>query len=130
MFDEEMTEPSGLDNAIDRALKFLEDVDCGSKEYTAIADQLTKLYRMKEIEETLKQKELEVLGRQLEIEATCQLREIEADLKRKELNTPKRVSKDTLVLVAGNLLGIVVILGYEKAHVVTSRAMNFVMKLR
>jgi hypothetical protein len=130
MFGEEKSEPAGLDHAIDKALKALDDVDCGSKEYTAIADQLTKLYKMKEIEETLKQKELEALGRQIEIEATCRLREVEADLKLKELNTPKRVSKDTLVLVAGNLLGIVVILGYEKAHVVTSRAMNFVMKLR
>lgn len=42
----------------------------------------------------------------------------------------KRVSPDTLVLVAGNLAGIILILSYEKANVLTSRALGFVMKLR
>lgn len=50
--------------------------------------------------------------------------------KAKEQETPKRVSPDTLILVAGNLLGIVLILNYEKANVLTSRAIGFVMKLR
>jgi hypothetical protein len=50
--------------------------------------------------------------------------------KARETIHPKRVSPDTLVLVAGNLAGIVLILGYEKANVLTSRALNFVMKLR
>lgn len=50
--------------------------------------------------------------------------------KLKEQNTPKRVSPDTLVLVAGNLAGIALILGYERAHVVTSKALGFVLKSR
>lgn len=50
--------------------------------------------------------------------------------KLKEFDSKKRVSPDTLVLVAGNLVGIVLILGYEKANVITSRAIGFVMKLR
>lgn len=50
--------------------------------------------------------------------------------KAKEIFAPKQVSRDTLVLVAGNLVGIVLILGYERAGVITSRALNFVMKLR
>lgn len=50
--------------------------------------------------------------------------------KLKEQNTPKRVSPDTMVLVAGNLAGIVLILGYERAHVVTSKALGFVLKSR
>lgn len=48
----------------------------------------------------------------------------------KEKNSPKRVSPDTLILVAGNLAGIVLILGYERAHVVTSKALGFVLKSR
>lgn len=35
-----------------------------------------------------------------------------------------RVSKDTLALVLGNLAGIVVIVGHERAHVVTSKALS------
>lgn len=50
--------------------------------------------------------------------------------KLKEIDSQKRVSPDTLILVAGNLVGIVLILGYEKANVITSRAIGFVMKLR
>lgn len=41
-----------------------------------------------------------------------------------------RVSKDTLVAVGANLLGIALILGYERAHVVASKALSFVLKTR
>ena len=41
-----------------------------------------------------------------------------------------RVSPDTLVIVAGNLIGIGIIVAYESRNVVTSKALNFVMKLR
>lgn len=50
--------------------------------------------------------------------------------KLKENHTPKRVSPDTLALVLGNLIGIVIILGYERAHVVTSKALTFVLRSR
>jgi len=50
--------------------------------------------------------------------------------KLKEKDIPKRPSPDTLVLVAGNILGIVLILQFERVNVVTSRAIGFVMKLR
>lgn len=38
------------------------------------------------------------------------------------------VSLDQVVAVVGNLAGIIMILGYENAHVVTSKALGFVMK--
>lgn len=41
---------------------------------------------------------------------------------------PDRISRDTLLIVAGNLLGIIVIVGYEQKHVVASKALNFVLK--
>lgn len=39
------------------------------------------------------------------------------------------VSPDVLATVIGNLLGIVLIVGHERAHIVTSKALLFVQKL-
>ena len=41
-----------------------------------------------------------------------------------------RMSKDAVLAVVGNLAGIVMILGYERAHIVTSKALGFVMKTK
>ncbi len=41
-----------------------------------------------------------------------------------------RLSKDTLALVAGNLFGILLIVGHERAHVVVSKALPFVGKFK
>mgnify|MGYP003406553633 CR=1 FL=1 len=46
-----------------------------------------------------------------------------------ESKSKKRVSPDTLAIIAGNIAGIVAILGYERAHIVTSKAFGLVMKL-
>jgi hypothetical protein len=46
-----------------------------------------------------------------------------------ESKSKKRVSPDTLAVIAGNLAGIVAILGYERAHIITSKAFGLVMKL-
>lgn len=40
----------------------------------------------------------------------------------------RRVSPDTVALVFGNLLGILIIVGYEHAHVVTTKALGFTLK--
>lgn len=48
--------------------------------------------------------------------------------KLKEIDKPERVSKETLALIAANLLGIILILGHEQTNVVTSKALNFVFK--
>jgi hypothetical protein len=45
-------------------------------------------------------------------------------------NSSGPVSKDALVTAGANLAGILLILNYERAHVVTSKALGFVMKLR
>lgn len=50
----------------------------------------------------------------------------------KEVDTksaPERISPDTLMKVSGNLLGIMLIVGHERAHVVTSKALTFVKQL-
>ncbi len=50
-----------------------------------------------------------------------------------EIETKKvtiKVSPDTIAIIAGNLLGIALILGFEKANVLTSKALGFVMRGR
>ena len=85
---------SGLDDAIDRLLREMEDWSGNDEEYGTLVSRLSKLHEMRMKE------------------------------------NPDRISKDTLAIVAGNLAGIVLIVGHERAHVVTSKALNFVMKLR
>ena len=41
-----------------------------------------------------------------------------------------KVSKDTLAVVIGNLVGIVLILGYERVNIITSKALSFVIRGR
>lgn len=47
-----------------------------------------------------------------------------------EAYSSKPVSRDTLVLAATNLAGILLILTHERAHIVTSKALGFVLKSR
>lgn len=39
-----------------------------------------------------------------------------------------RISRDTLAIIGANLLGILVIVGYEHAHVMTSKALTHIIK--
>lgn len=40
----------------------------------------------------------------------------------------RRVSPDTIAVVAGNILGILIIVAYERGHVMTTRAKEYVLK--
>ena len=40
----------------------------------------------------------------------------------------RRPSPDGMILVAGNLLGILIIVAYEQKHVMTSKGLGFVLK--
>lgn len=53
------------------------------------------------------------------------LKEIDA-----KIDHPRRVSADTLAIVGGNILGIVMIVGHERASVLTSKALTFLTKVR
>lgn len=46
----------------------------------------------------------------------------------KNSSSNNRISADAMITVGANLLGIILILGYERAHVVTSKALGFVVK--
>lgn len=55
---------------------------------------------------------------------------LETLYKAKSHDRCRHVSPDTIATIAGNLLGIALILGYEKANVITSKALGFVIKGR
>lgn len=48
----------------------------------------------------------------------------------KSIDARPSVSPDTKLLVLANLAGIAIIVGFEKSHILTSKAINFVSKLR
>ena len=50
--------------------------------------------------------------------------------KMKATDRPDRVSKDALIAVIGNIAGIVAIIGHERVHVITSKALGFVPKFK
>ena len=50
---------------------------------------------------------------------------------RQNENKPRKsISPDTALTVAGNLAGIALIVNYEKLNVVTSKAMNLLLKVK
>jgi hypothetical protein len=50
--------------------------------------------------------------------------------KLKAEDKPDRVDRNTIAIVAGNLLGIIIIVGFEKSHVMTSKALSNLLKPR
>jgi len=41
-----------------------------------------------------------------------------------------KLSADTLAVVVGNLVGIIAIMNHERAHIITTKALSFIMKPR
>ena len=50
--------------------------------------------------------------------------------KMKEDEKPKPVSKDTMLVVGANLLGIIMIISHERVNVVTSKALGVLLRPR
>lgn len=48
----------------------------------------------------------------------------------KALEKPERFDRNTLIIAGSNLLGIMLIIGYERTNVVTSKALNLLIRLR
>jgi hypothetical protein len=85
--------------------------------------------------ETTKLEELieKVQTRMIDIEPDSTEFGILADqlYKLKETSVPnKRVSPDTLATIAANLAGILIVIGYERAHIITSKAFSSVLRIR
>jgi len=51
-------------------------------------------------------------------------------IKLKGENQKGKISKEAILGIAGNLAGIGLILGYERLHTITSKALGFVIKRR
>lgn len=175
--DPVLIESELLDQAIDKLLDALSGHDPTSDEYPKVADQLTKLYKVKEIDSNIKLKAFEAQGKRLdnkklqklkgeeldqreneydtthalkmrEVEANLGLKQEEFILRREEAQTNRKlraveilgreqeikfrrfVSPDTLAMIAGNIAGIVLIIGYERVNVIASKALGFVMRTR
>lgn len=50
--------------------------------------------------------------------------------KRKNLGGKTKVSPDTVAVIAGNLIGIALIMGYERGHVIVSKAFGMILRGR
>ncbi len=48
----------------------------------------------------------------------------------KKVEDPKKIDPNTLLTVGGNLTGILMIVGHERANVITSKAVQFVLRAR
>lgn len=146
--DSQSETATGLDAAITSLLNVMLDTDHRTDEYKVMADQLVKLYTLKKIDndfllKTLEEERLvqdnlatqrlaeaEQLRKDRETDADCRVKHYEAEEKKAELGRRFKVTHDTLAIVAGNLLGIAIVVGYERAHVLTSKAFANVLKTR
>jgi hypothetical protein len=124
------TELTGLEEAINGVFSEMAGVNSDSDEYKKMVDQLAKLYKMKETEDNFLLKKIEAESAEMENYSKVKLAELEMDLKTKEFEKSRRVSPDTLAIVAANIAGILLIIGYERANVVTSKALSFILKTK
>lgn len=85
---------SGLEEVIDDLLGELKVTSVEDDRYPEMTKQLSKLYKLK------------------------------------QLDKPERVKPDTLLVVAGNIAVAAMIIGFEQKHVVTTKVMSFLTKLR
>ena len=129
MFTNMFTEPTKLNEIIDDLVAALEEREKGSKEYSALLDQLTKLYNLKKIDIEILLNIIKSDDQQRETELKCEGIEHDNDQKKKE-KIIFGMKAETLALIAANLIGIGLILGHERLGVVTSKAIGFVSKLR
>lgn len=77
---------------------------------------------------TLELKTRELQQRQVEHDETFALKKREVDIKQNDADKPDRVSKDALVAAAASILGIGLIINYERLNVIASKALGFVLK--
>lgn len=105
----------------------MESLTADSPEYAKCVEQLDKLNKIKNSEKELKHK---IKMDRLELDLKKEEVEKEHLLKVDEATSKKKIkfSPDALLAIAGNLGGIVAILVFEKANVITSKGLGFVMK--
>ena len=130
MFTKIFTEPNALNAVIDQLITKLSGEETGTKEYAILVDQLTKLYKLKEIDTNLELKIIESDDKQRTNEVQSEIAELEIEIARKGLKIPFGIKPETLALIAANLAGIALIIGHERFNVVTTKAIGFVKQLK
>jgi Zn-dependent oligopeptidase len=109
---------TNLEKEIDSVLKAMSKVAPESDEYANMVVTLEKLCKAKEHDVSRLK------------EYSNMIDNLEKLYKAKDSEKSRKISPDTIAIIVGNLLGIGLILGYEKANVITSKAVAFVLKGR
>src|SRR5688572_3118937 len=117
-----------LQDAIDDLLSELVGHEGHTPEYAAIVKQLDLLYKMKALDNDFTIKNYEAITKERISQRETEVKESELAVKVKELEKPDRVSKDVLATIAANIAAVALVIGYERAHVVTTKALSFIMK--
>lgn len=146
-----VTETTPLKEVIDNHQTQMVGVDAYSSEYIQMMKDLSVLYKLQSEEQVseqkqkefdLKVKEFQLKEEELEFKREHErnessykakdytLKEAEILMKQADLERRGKISPDTLIMIAGNLTGILLILNFEKVGVVTSKAMGLLIKLR
>ena len=144
-------ETTSLEEVIDNHQTQMVGVDAYSSEYIQMMKDLSVLYKLqseervseqKQKEFDLKVKEFQLKEEELEFKREHErnesyykgkdytLKEAEILIKQADLERRGKISPDTVIMIAGNLAGILLILNFEKVGVVTSKAMGLLIKLR
>ena len=144
-------ETTSLEEVIDNHQTQMVGVDAYSSEYIQMMKDLSVLYKLQSEEQVseqkqkefdLKVKEFQLKEEELEFKREHErnessykakdytLKEAEILMKQADLERRGKISPDTVIMVAGNLAGILLILNFEKVGVVTSKAMGLLIKLR
>ena len=144
-------ETTSLEEVIDNHQTQMVGVDAYSSEYIQMMKDLSVLYKLqseervseqKQKEFDLKVKEFQLKEEELEFKREHErnesyykakdynLKEAELLIKQADLERRGKISPDTVIMIAGNLAGILLILNFEKVGVVTSKAMGLLIKLR
>lgn len=145
--DKFFTDPTALNEVIDDLLEKMNDSD-EIKEKVEMAELLTKLYKLKEIdvklalqdaelrhkektahaEQLTKEEELRLKKAALTVET--EMAELNIETKKREMKLPFGLKPETVAVVAANLIGVALVLNHEKLNIVTSKAFGFVTKLK
>lgn len=93
--------------------------------------KITRKKKQSKLEEEINSvlEEMSVLDKDSE-EYETMLGNLETLYKAKSYEKPSGISADTLLIVGGNLVGIYLILNYEKLNIISSKAIGFVLKGR
>ena len=111
MFTKSQTEAE-LDTEIRDLLRKLKDLEKDSKEYETIVEHMSKLHKLKSEE------------------AQTQIKIEEIEMKAKADWRLKPPSTDTMLVIAANIFGLLLITNYERENVITSKAFGNILKPR